>query len=744
MKEEKEKADKPTGASTSEGNKGIWNDERFAKFVNDPRFRNIHKSTKTTKIDKRFKSMFEDDKFKVKYSVDKYGRRVNKTSTDDLEKYYDLSSSDEDEEEKRKEEDQMLNEGGNVNEVHESDGEIADDIKAKLQDMTVDYARGEIPLLSDSSSDDESSGDENELFIEHVWGQLDNDAPRTEESTKRLACCNLDWDRIRASDILVLCSSFLPPGGSIISVKIYPSEYGKERMAEEEMKGPQELTANKLDIDSEYDSSDSEAEHDDEEGSEYHMEKLRQYQLNRLKYYYAVIECNSVAAADKLYAECDGLEYESTATKLDLRFIPDDMTFDDEPKDVCTEMPNLHKYKPRLFTTTALQQAKVFHWSTKNIWDLLNEQLSLFFIQVELTWDENDVDRVELNEKVNTGKLSEIPDSELRRFVAYSSEEDEEQMSDDLKNENSDENGDASGSDTGSKTPSHKKPRKKEDVISKYKNLLTDISKKEEEKKKNKIEMQFSWGVDTTAKPTKSEKNEKASIGDELTPFEKLLEKKREKKRARKAEIRQLKKKQNQSDDSESDDDLPDGIDLNDPYFAEEFANGEFAPIKTKKKSSKKASKHQDEDDEESESEAQKDLELLLDDDDDKAHFSLQKIQERENESKTSKKRRKKFKQNKNSEDKTAVEDNFQINVADNRFSAIYSSHMFNIDPTDSHYRKTKGMETLIHEKLKRKSGNTINEEQDAENGEPSGKKRKDVANSILIKSIKRKVQQKK
>lgn len=338
---------------------------------------------------------------------------------------------------------------------------------------------------------------------------------------------------------------------------------------------------------------------------------------------------------------------------------------------------------------------------------------------------------------MNTGKLSEIPDAELRKFVAYSS--DEEEASEAAQ---SDANDPDSESESKPDVLTSKKSRKKEDIIAKYKNLLNDINKKEEAKKKNKVEMEFSWGVNTKESASKSDDDEPVSNDTELTPFEKLVEKKREKKRARKDKLRQLKKQQNESDESGSEDDLPDGIDMNDPYFAEEFANGEFAPAKSKKSKSKRGQAHNGgKDDEEEDEEEQKDLELLLDDDDHRAHFSLKKIQERENETKTSKKRRKKLKQNKSNDDKKAVEDDFQINTTDNRFSAIYSSHLFNIDPTDSHYRKTKAMETLIQEKLKRKQSNG-DASSDVRNEEPSEKKRKNVADSILIKSIKRKVQQ--
>lgn len=72
------------------------------------------------------------------------------------------------------------------------------------------------------------------------------------------------------------------------------------------------------------------------------------------------------------------------------------------PKEVCSKLPELTKYKPRQFTTTALQQVKV-----------------------QLTWDETNPERMEIAEKLNSGKLNEINENDLQAYLATNSSDDE-------------------------------------------------------------------------------------------------------------------------------------------------------------------------------------------------------------------------------------------------------------------------------------------------------------------------------
>lgn len=51
-----------------------------------------------------------------------------------------------------------------------------------------------------------------------------------------------------------------------------------------------------------------------------------------------MVECDSIATADYLYKACDGVEFERSSNKLDLRFIPDSMEFKHDPRDVATEV----------------------------------------------------------------------------------------------------------------------------------------------------------------------------------------------------------------------------------------------------------------------------------------------------------------------------------------------------------------------------------------------------------------------
>lgn len=247
------------------------NDKRFAHIGKDPRFRRVPESTRKVVVDKRFNSMFSDKRFKLKYTVDKRGKPISLTSNEQLKKFYELESDESDEEaedadQKTEEDDQdddeseeepeessdeeddspkqlkelehkdsskgkkipeitkptITTKNGTVNgfvvsEIQPKNKqpkvELSEEVKAKLQDMDVDYARGEDVLFSDSSSsEEESSDEEEEPEVFHDWGELDKDAGETDSPTYRLAVCNMDWDRIRAVDILVVLQSFAPQG----------------------------------------------------------------------------------------------------------------------------------------------------------------------------------------------------------------------------------------------------------------------------------------------------------------------------------------------------------------------------------------------------------------------------------------------------------------------------------------------------------------------------------------------------
>ncbi|KAK5643385.1 hypothetical protein RI129_007230 [Pyrocoelia pectoralis] len=651
-------------------------DERFAHVDLDPKFRRIPKAERKVKIDKRFKSMFKDKQFKIKYTVDKRGRPVNHTSNEDLKRYYELDSDEssiESDSEAGKyvkvpSSDHESNSHNDLDVKDQTDGSVSGKIKQKLQNLNIDYARGESTLLSESSSDDDEDDTDEEDTVEHAWGALDADAERTDEITKCLAACNMDWDRIRATDLMVLLSSFLPPGGLIESVTIYPSEFGKKRMEEDEVKGPMELIETQRE-------DPAQEENDGDEGSTYHMEKLRQYQLNRLKYYYAVIVCDSKNSANKIYTECDGMEYESSATKMDLRFIPDGMSFEDEPKEVCKKLPEQGKYKPRFFTTTALQQAKV-----------------------DCTWDETNPDRIELTQKLTAG--DEIEKDDLQAYLASSSSSEneesdhEEQVLDDSK---------------------------KSTALNKYKSLLRDIENQENEKYKKGFDMEISWELDLKEKTEKLVKK-KLDEKEEKTPFQQFLDKRKEKKKAKRED-----QKKKHTAESESDSDIPSDIDMNDPYFAEEFDKPEFKQKKNK-------SQPREEDDSTTNRQNAAELELLLMNTDDKKHFSLQKIQDKENGSKS----KKKLKKKKGKEAEIKEEDDFKINLDDGRFSALYTSHHYNVDPTDSHYKKTRAMDAFVTEKFKRRAEDIKSEDVQVKN---SDNHKQGVELKLLVKSVKRKTE---
>ncbi|ORX52211.1 hypothetical protein BCR36DRAFT_325040 [Piromyces finnis] len=623
-----------------EGNKNdfVTTDPRFSRVFSDPRFLRPKKNKTKINIDKRFSQMLENEDFSVVGRVDKYGRKI-KNSKSDIKRYYKIEDRDSDDEkelevtsEESEEEEELENvENKKLDKGKEKEEEEEGSDEESESEHEIDYARGEGVLYS--SSEDDWSDIEAEAPEVDIYG----DVP-TGDQTRRFAAVNLDWDKIRALDLFKLFDSFKPANGTIQSVKIYKSEFGKKRLEEESRNGPPAaIFGGKIEEDDEEEVTVETLVKEDK-GEEFDNEELRKYQLERLKYYYAVVECDTVDTAVEIYNNCDGVEIEKSSNILDLRFIPDEETFDDEPVNAAYETPVA--YEPNEFSTEALRHSKV-----------------------KLTWDDDDPDRLKITRRKFTKE--DLKNMDFQAYIAS----DEEDSEDD------------------------------EEARERYKKLLLGNSDDEENEDNNQeMEITFAPGLSQAAKNILDKKKEKEELENE-TVFDAYLRKQREKKKA-KREMKKKMNKEEESDDDDNliSDNEMDEIDMDDPFFAEaERELEESEEFKRENKESKKKNKKNrlSKEEREAKRKSKEELQLLMMDNSESVkkanEFDMKDVLKRE---KLQGKKKLKGKQKRLK--KELAEDNFELNINDPRFSSVLTDHQFAIDPTMPQYKKTKNMEKLM------------------------------------------------
>ena len=99
--------------------------------------------------------------------------------------------------------------------------------------------------------------------------------------------------------------------GNINSVKIYKSEAGK-KAEKEGLILPKSTKTNGSDHNSEMD-----------------REKIREFELSKLRWRYAIVEISDQVSAEKIYNECDGQEYMSSGLLMNISFVDQATTFDE-------------------------------------------------------------------------------------------------------------------------------------------------------------------------------------------------------------------------------------------------------------------------------------------------------------------------------------------------------------------------------------------------------------------------------
>ncbi|KAK5709324.1 pre-rRNA-processing protein esf1 [Elasticomyces elasticus] len=704
-------------------------DQRFSALSRDPRYRLPSKRDKRTSVDPRFGELFTDQEFRKKATVDRYGRKIkSEQGTKDLERLYKLDKDDAPGKKKKKVEPEVV---GSSDESADSEDEVEvedEDVAGKRDPARYGFSESS---SEEDSSEEEESDVEAELADETAGGEQMEDIPEG-EVTHRLAAVNLDWDNIRATDIMAVAASFVTSGGRIERVTIYPSEFGRERLEREELEGPpREIFASSKrqteigmsdqedddEEDEEEDEEVSEDEDEDEkikqqllkgqadEGQEFDTTALRQYQLERLRYYYAIIECDGKSAAKAIYDSMDGREYLSTANFFDLRFVPDDTEFDEAPKDECTRLPE--GYKPNDFRTEALTHSKV-----------------------RLTWDDDDTTRKEVQKRAFS--RGEIEDNDMQAYIG------------------SDES-DADSISSRKSAAEDRKARKKAEqrqLMREKLGLGSEPAAKAKSKKEEPVgdmQVTFTSGL-SKAKDGKDGIFENEPQDAESTR-ERYIRKERDRKQMRK-DRRKASRPDAETDEAGAEADTvveevaaAEDAGFDDPFFNDP-ASAAVVEKKAKKAERQKKREAQAAKDEEDAS-RRKELELLMAEDqaDNVRHFDMREVEKAEKEAKRKGKKGKKSKKAAGSEEVADAGPGFNVDSQDPRFKALFESHEYAIDPTNPRFKGTEGMKVLLEEgrKKRKRGGDEDDEAEDkpvkvkSKKGKTEGEK---VANDNELKGL--------
>ncbi|KAJ5101567.1 hypothetical protein NUU61_003789 [Penicillium alfredii] len=692
-------------------------DPRFANIQTDPRYRLPSKRQTHVKLDKRFAHVLHDKDFSRNAAVDRYGRRLAKDDTKKhLKKFYRLDEDDEDEDMSADDDDEVQKELKRV--------------ESRLYDPARDGGFS-------SSSSEESSSEEEEEEEEAENEDDEIEFPDKQQSnvplgdvTNRIAVVNLDWDNIRAEDLMAVFASFLPTGGRVSKVAVYPSEFGRERLEKEETEGPpKEIFASEGKDnanDDEEDSDEEQMDSDDEEeqikksmlksddGEEFNSTQLRRYQLERLRYYYAILTFSSKDVAKHVYDLVDGAEYLSSANFFDLRFVPEDTDFsDDKPRDQCSRIPD--GYKPNDFVTDALQHSKV-----------------------KLTWDTEDKSRKEAQARAFRGSRQDIDENDLKAYLGSDSSEDEDE-----------EDGGVEVVDNTTGEGSSQKVSKREAERQRMRALLGLSTEPARPSKSDgpvgEMEVTFTSGLaGGHGKDTIFENEPKV----EENTMDKYVRKERERKKRRKEKLKAAKRGEDPSsaDVKETDEAVSsDGnepalaaspreeqedMGFNDPFFDNPDTKAASAAQRKEEKRKKRAERAA----EEAASAAQRaELELLMMDDK-KAeikHFDMNEIEKAEKQA-----RRKKGKGKGKGKAQEPTEDNFNVDINDPRFSRLFESHEFAIDPTHPRFKATSGMKAMLDEGRKRRRTRDDGEAEAAPESRERKKKQKASNGSEDLKRL--------